>query len=45
MCEGDPGILKKSRGSQLSFSRGQPGVSIMSMEGLAPPPYVHQWLV
>uniref|UniRef100_A0A915K5V4 GDNF/GAS1 domain-containing protein n=1 Tax=Romanomermis culicivorax TaxID=13658 RepID=A0A915K5V4_ROMCU len=37
--------LKKSRGSQLRFSRGQPGVSRVSLEEFTPPPYVHQWLV
>uniref|UniRef100_A0A915L3F0 Uncharacterized protein n=1 Tax=Romanomermis culicivorax TaxID=13658 RepID=A0A915L3F0_ROMCU len=36
---------EKSRGSQLSFSKGQPGVSRVSVEGFTNPPYVHQWLV
>uniref|UniRef100_A0A915HIW5 Ovule protein n=1 Tax=Romanomermis culicivorax TaxID=13658 RepID=A0A915HIW5_ROMCU len=31
-------ILKKSWGSQLNFSRSQPGVSRVSMEGFTPHP-------
>uniref|UniRef100_A0A915IBP1 Uncharacterized protein n=1 Tax=Romanomermis culicivorax TaxID=13658 RepID=A0A915IBP1_ROMCU len=42
--ESDDEILNKYRGSQLSFSSGQPGVSRLSMDEFTPPPYVHQWL-